>query len=213
MAVERQTGGQRVARSRERVARPRNGRAAEIERVARGVAHDLHDVRIERLGGIVDRMAGGRDRRVGMRLEQRGHRAHQRRLEQRLVALHVDDDLVVGQAQRAAASASRSVPVGWSARVMQRGHAVRGDGVATRASSVATTTRAAPLALRALGDAHDHRLAGDVGERLAGQARRRVARGNEDGEAHRRRGLLGLFSAPRRRASSSSITGMPSRIG
>ena len=34
----------------------------------------------------------------------------------------------------------------------------------------------------ALGDPHDHRLAADVGERLARQARRGVARGNEDGE-------------------------------
>src|SRR5262249_28786675 len=74
---------------------------------------------------------------------------------------------------------------------------------------------------RTLGYPHDHRLAGDVGERLARQAGRGVARRNQDRGAEEPRPWRG---APLRRysissagsslrASSSSITGMPSRIG
>ena len=61
----------------------------------------------------------------------------------------------------------------------------------------------------ALRDPHHHRLAGDIRQRLAGKARRRVARGDDDGE------LTGhSYSAwSSLRASSSSITGMPFLIG
>ena len=84
-----------------------------------------------------------------------------------------------------AASASRSVPVAWSWRVMhaampyvrdRRAHAlvVGGHHDARRAALQ-----------RALGHPHDHRLARDVGERLARQPRRRVPRGNQDRKRHR----------------------------
>ena len=46
----------------------------------------------------------------------------------------------------AAASASRSVPVGWSLRVMQTAMPCAATAARTRSSSVATATRAAPAA-------------------------------------------------------------------
>ena len=83
-----------------------------------------------------------------------------------------------------------------------------------RASSAATTTRAAPDCARALRDAHDHRQAADVGQRLARQPRRGQPRRDQDVEAHasalRPRRQSSAASA---RASLSSITGMPSRTG
>ena len=72
---------------------------------------------------------------------------------------------------------------------------------------------------RAFGNAHDHRLSRDVGQRLAGQARRRPTCRNEDREYRRPRpggahfGNSSHSSGVSLRASSSSITGMPSRIG
>src|SRR6185503_6761489 len=60
----------------------------------------------------------------------------------------------------------------------------------------------------ALAHAHHHRLAGDIGERLARKARRAVARGDDDVKTQATSSSGGSL-----RASSSSITGMPSLIG
>jgi hypothetical protein len=110
------------------------------------------------------------------------------------------------------ASARRSLPLGWSARVSTL-HAVAGAGGhdATRVVG-GHHHRVARLRARC-GHAHHHRQAGDVGQRLVGQA----------GEASRA-GIRtvnftgGLQTAapgrvPVLQASLSSITGMPSRMG
>ncbi len=57
--------------------------------------------------------------------------------------------------------------------------------------SVATTTRPSAALGRAAGDMHDHRLAGDVGQRLARQARGSHAGGNDDDGGHDRSRRLG----------------------
>ena len=73
---------------------------------------------------------------------------------------------------------------------------------------------ARPCRTRAFVHPLDHRLTGDRCERLAGQTRRGVASGNDDAKHARvlQRAKSGSSTASVR-ASSSSITGMPSTIG
>ena len=137
-------------------------------------------------------MAGRCHGRIGPRYEECRHVPDQRRIEQRLVALHIDHDFVVREAEPnrgfgEAIGARRVIGARHACRM-----AVRDDGVAhpyvVRRDN---DTRCAAFA-RAFRDAHDHRLARDIGEGLAREARRRVTRGNEDGEwnheRHARRG-------------------------
>ena len=212
------------------------GRAAEVQRVAGGVEHHLHHVGIEGLVGVGDRMAGGGDR--GVRAATRAASAMRRISAGSSSGSSPCTLTTISSSRQAralvAASARRSVPVGWSATGQaHRRCRARGDGLLhTRVVGGDDHARRAALH-RALRNPHHHRLAGDVGQRLARQARRRVARGNEDGErgdgippsavARRfRRGasawgrLSGTHSysaGVSLRASSSSITGMPSRTG
>ena len=79
----------------ETVARPRYRRPAEVQRVTIAVKHDLDHVGVECLRRIVDQVTCGCDRRVGMRGKRVGDGVDQLRLEQRLVALNVDDDGLV----------------------------------------------------------------------------------------------------------------------
>ena len=91
--------------------------------------------------------------------------------------------------------------------VVGPGHHRLAAGAASRPSaiagaSVATTTRPTPASHGAPPDMHDHRLAGDVGERLAGQPRRRQAGGDEDdrighGGAHAATGACRLLAGGR----------------
>src|SRR5690606_41094536 len=67
-----------------------------------------------------------------------------------------------------------------------------------------------------LGSAHHHRLAADVEQGLAGQARGGGPSRDDGDEAHA--GLAEFWALPegvavRSRASASSMTGMPSRMG
>ena len=137
----------------------------------------------KRLGRIVDRMAGGGDRGLAVRRRAVRRRARiSAGVDQRLVALHVDDD----RRRRQAAAALRPRRCGRCrsddrrASCRPRCHAL--DGVRDARSSVATTTLRRAARARALGDPHDHRLAADVGERLAGQPGGGVARRDQDGE-------------------------------
>ena len=148
-----------------------------------------------------------------------GARRDQRRVDQRLVALHVDDDVVAVQAEQRRRP-RRGGRCRWRGR---RGSARPRRRASRRPRRRARRRRRRPRArARARGlarDAHDHRHAADVGQRLVGQARRRQARRDEDGERHARapqgaglrRGRGGASRAAR--ASLSSITGMPSRTG
>jgi hypothetical protein len=90
---------------------------------------------------------------------------------------------------------ARLVPVGEhgvaDARVVGGHHHTRGAGGAG-----------------AIGHAHDHGPSGEVGERLARKPARCVARRDDDGE-----GRHSCSPGSSLRASSSSMTGMPSRIG
>src|SRR4030095_11358940 len=111
--------------------------------------------------------------------------------QERLVALYIDDNRFVVEREqlrrfREAIGASRVI--GGSEA---RSDAVRLD---RRLDSFVVGRYDDPLRTRldrSLGDTHDHRLAGDVRQRFSWKARRRVARGDDGGEA---RGHVALLS-------------------
>jgi O-acetyl-ADP-ribose deacetylase (regulator of RNase III) len=67
------------------------------------------------------------------------------RVDQRFVALHVDDAFVVGQAQQLAGLGQPVAAAGVVAARQHGGHTMGGAGGQDAWSSQATTTRAAPL--------------------------------------------------------------------
>ena len=77
----------------------------------------------------------------------------------------------------------REVPLTWSARVITASPPAARIAAAIATSSVATTTRPMSGLDRAAPDMDDHRLAVDVGERLARQAGRGHAGGDENDRA------------------------------
>jgi hypothetical protein len=138
----------------------------------------------------------------------RRHGIDQFGVDQRLVALHVDDDLVAIEAQLLAGFGQ---PVGAAGMVLagQDGFdavrlAGRNDRCIVSGDDHARCARRAG----ALGHAHHHRHARDVGQGFVGQPRRRQACRHQDGEAH-----SPSSSSDSVRASFSSSTGMPSRTG
>ncbi len=116
-------------------------------------------------------MARGGDRRIRMGFQQSRHVPHQRRIQQRFVALHVHHDLVIREPQR---HGRLGQPIG-PRRVIGARHAgkqsLRGNGIVDARVVGRNHDARRAARKRALRDPHDHRLAGDVGERLAGQPR------------------------------------------
>ena len=92
----------------------------------------------------------------------------------------------------------RSEPEGWSARVMMARPPAFSTAVAMVSSSVGDHDRAEPGRLGAAEHLHDHRQAGDIGQRLAGQPGRGHAGRDEDEERMARiRRRLAEMSRPR----------------
>ena len=187
------------------VARPRDRCAAEVERVVPTVERDLDDVRIERFRFVFDRMTRRCDRGVGMGSEKLRHRANQTGRKQRLVALDVHDDGIVGKPE---ALRGLGKPIG--ARRMVNAcetcrDAVRLDGSLDPIVIGRHDDAIRARLLRTQRNEHHHRLPGNFGERLPWEPRRRVARGNDDGEGgHEFAGarpprllVLALLEAPR----------------
>ena len=197
---------QAVLRLRKAVAVPRDGGARKIQRAAVLVQHYLDDVRVERIGHVMQRM-GARGHGDG-RADLRGAGGQQGRIDQRLVALQVDDDGVGRQVQRArhfgdAVRARRMV----GARHAHF-HVVRGAGGADVVVVGGDDDAGGARQGRLLGHAHHHGLAAQVGQRLVGQARRGQAGRDDDDERHPY-----STASSRVRASSAHMMGMPSRIG
>src|SRR6185436_7151933 len=190
------------------LARVRNARAREVERVALRVHHDLHHVWIAERGLVVDGVAGRGHARLRFFAEQISNLRDQARGNQRLVALHVHYDLVVPELELA-----RRLREAIGARRMirarhDRAMPMRLDDIED-ALVVGRDVHAGGAALRrALAHVHHHRLAGEVGERLAREAAGRVARRDDDVELQTTSSCGGSFLA-----SSSSITGIPSLTG
>ena len=133
------------------------------------------------------------DRGIGQRRERGADRS---RLDQRQIALHIDDDIVlprrIEQRQRLEDAVGARGMIGprqhrlAARRFDRRGDLALGAGDDHRPER--GLARAAP-------DMHDHRRAADVGERLAGQPRRGHARGNDEHRiGHLRRATAGHWS-------------------
>ena len=121
--------------------------------------------------------------------------ADQRWREQRLVALHVDDDRVVGEPELAG---SLREAVGAGRMIGARDAARDPVSFDRRADALVVGSDDHALgagAFRETRDANHHRIAGDVRQRLAGQPRRRVTGGDQGRERHRQR-----WRRPARRA-------------
>jgi hypothetical protein len=156
---------------------------------------------------VVDRVAGGRQARPSL-LEQARHLQDQLRGNERLVALDVDHDIFVLEAQQRrgfgdAIGAGSVVGARHQRRVAVRAHR-RADALVVGRH----VHRGRAALRRLLAHAHHHRPAGEVGERLAGKTTRAEARRDDDVELHPK-----SSSAGSSRASSSSIPGMPSFTG
>jgi hypothetical protein len=104
------------------------------------------------------------------------------RVDQRLVALHVDHDVVAVQAQRGAGLGQAVAAAGVVFARQHRLHAVFGAGLQD-GGAVTGHHDAGGAALRSLArHAHHHGQAGNVGQRLVGQAAGGQARRDQDGE-------------------------------
>jgi hypothetical protein len=181
VAQERHAIGQGRSIARERIARPRQRRAAEVERAAIGAAHQLDDVRIEQFFGRRDRRRQRRHRRVV--LDQRlRDRADAARGRERFVALQVDDDRVVRPAKLrrdfGQTVAARSV-IGARHR---HAHAAAGERRFDARIVGGDDHLARTRGERAPRDMQHHRLASDRQQRFSRQARGAEARGNGDDE-------------------------------
>ena len=134
--------------------------------------------------------------------------ANQRRHDEGLVALHVDDDVLVAQAELLR-GLGEAIGSGSVIRARHHhGEAVLADGGGDALVVGGHVHRDRAALLCALADPHHHRLAREIGERLPRKTRRGVARRDDDGEAHASSSSGGSL-----RASSSSMTGMSSFTG
>ncbi len=150
------------------------------------IEHDLDGVGIEELFGVPDRMARGGDRRPFRVGEQGRNRADQPRLDERLVALDVDDD---GLRLEPETLGDLGDPVGAGGMIAARHHSLEPrplDGVRDIAMIGRDIYPVGAALACALRDPHDHRLAAEIGERFPRNARGREARRNDGGEMHTR---------------------------
>jgi len=211
VATVRHAFRQHVAALGEGIAGPRQGGAAEGQRQTVEVADDLDHVRVEQGFDVFDRLGQGGHARFGVGGEVGGNLIDHAWRDQRLVTLHVDHDGIGRQAKFCG----------------DFGQAI-GAGVMVFAGQ--HRLGAKPLAgfddARIVGGHHhtlgaafaglfphplDHRLVADELQRLARQTGRCVAGRNDNGKGGGH--LSRRSSVVRVRASLSSITGMPSRIG
>ena len=192
----------------ERPVAGRRGGAGEIERAQPAAARPASRPPSPRSGLVrssvshdLGRQRGDVDRRIGERRE-RGARCRPGSMR-RQVALHVDDDVVRGRPDRRMPSASkmRSEPETWSARVMTARPPAFSTAAAMASRIGRDHHRADPGRLGAPQHMHDHRHAGDIGQRLAGQPGRGHAGRNQDqdvvGHGHRM-AVRGSASRPKR---------------
>ena len=152
-------------------------RAREVKRVAELVHDDLDVVRIELLRRVFHAHHDGRHRQILIHLKGCDEIVDHGRLDQRLVALHVDDevDLRVCLCHLGESIGTRRMVGARQERLAAfRSHSIVDALVVRRHDHLLGLLRAA----RTLQDAADHGLAADVGERLARQTRRRIARRN-----------------------------------
>jgi hypothetical protein len=173
------------------------------------VAHHLDGRRVQEFFKAVDRVRCSGNRRRGVIGQRLCHPPHDGRVDQRLVALHIDDDFVVTPAQgiddfAEAIRAGRMIRTG-----QQHIPARRFDGITHTFMIGRNPDFGGPRRQGPFHDPHHHGLAGYVRQRLGGQAGRRETRRHDGLEAQVHQGAP-ASSALNCRASSASMTGMPS---
>ena len=182
------------------------------------VGDDLDHIRVGEMGRIFDGVGRCADHAVGALRQLQGAGVDELRVDQGLIALHVHHGVVAVQAEQLA-GLGQAIAAGG---VVGTGHDAS-DAVGLTGGVDAVVVGGdhdlAGLALRgALGHADHHGQAGDVGQRLVGQAGGGQTGRDQDGEAHVQAsgvvlGTTGMSWSSRGRASFSSITGMPSWMG
>ena len=197
-------------------ARPGNRGTREQQRQPGGVGDDLDDIRIEEFLQAAQRMRDRRDVAFGPRLKQARDRTDGCRVDQRFVGLNVHDHV---RRLKTQLLGGLREPVGarWMSDLGQN----RLDSVLPARGQNAHIVGAHHHAAGPAGgslprDADHHRHSGQIGQGLFGQAAGSQARRNQRNEI--RHGQLSAqrparSSSSRRRASLSSMIGMPSRIG
>ena len=160
-----------------------DGGAGEVEGAVVAVKHDLHDRLRGEVGGVPDRRDGRRHRPAGVVLQLRGEALDERRVDERLVALDVHEDVVVVEVAPEEVPRRAGDAVG-AARQVARRHdgraAVRLDGLHDAVVVRRDQHRVEALGLLdRLDDPRDERLAGEDRERLAGKPARPEPAGND----------------------------------
>ena len=125
-------------------------------------------------------MGGGADGAIGVGVEQGGAGVDQQRIDQRLVALHIDHHVVAAQAELDAGLGESVAAAGVVDAGQQRTHAMQ---LAGRDDACMVGGDDHLLCLRLCGTLrypHHHRQPADVGQRLVGQPGGCQACGNDD---------------------------------
>ncbi|MNH10270.1 hypothetical protein D3C79_697440 [compost metagenome] len=202
---------QRIAALGKHIPRPGQWRPTEGQGQAIAVADHFDGIGIEHGGDVADRFGQGRNACFRMRREVGRHLINDDRWNQRLVALDIDDNGVRSQPELGG-HFGQTV----SARIMIfTGHqhfSAKGLADLVDTGIISGNHHATGAALACLlPDMLDHRLAGNRQQRLARQAGGSQACRNHHSESQAH--LSRRSSSVRVRASLSSITGIPSRIG
>ena len=207
MVVQRAVHRKRRARG---IAGVRNCSATEIKGVVVVVNDDLHDIRVLE---FFTRQQRGRQRRHAdaRLLQERRASIDQFRRHQGLIALQVDDHPVI-RPPRKPAYFRKTLGAGL---VVLRGHAHVGAETFRHLGNSAIVRRDDDLACAAfrcpLVYVLQHRFARDEPQRLARQANRRIARGDDDDEVlHVSRSAILACNVSARRSSQarSSLAAM-----
>ena len=167
------------------IARKGNGRTAKVQGVLLRVQHHFDDVGIGEIGHRVNSVSRGSHAGAGTLLQQGGDLVDQRRVDQGLVALHIDHQVVTVQAQQGAGfgqtvAARRVVGAGQNgfdailSAGLQNGRAVGYHHAALRLRQPCTLRRA-----------YHHGYSAQQRQRLVGQAGGGHSGGNQDGKTHR----------------------------
>ena len=141
----------------------------EMQRVLRLIQHHFHAIGILEFSKIVQRMGGGCHRRVAVG-KLFGNAVNQRGRNHRLIALHVHNNLVFRQPQQLHRFGKARAAALVGAAGKHAGDVVRSAGSLNIGVVSGNDDAAGVALLGALGNAHNHRLAVDVGKGFVGQA-------------------------------------------
>lgn len=155
------------------------GAAAEVKRVAMRVEDDFDDVWIADLRGVLDGSGGGDHFDGGIIAQSAGEFVDEGRGDERFIALHVDDDAVIGEGLGGLGDAIRAAGV---IGISKDGFGSERSGGLSDAGIIGGNDHVVDLCalLAALPDVLDEWFSGDEVKRLAGKAGGTPAGGDGD---------------------------------